>query len=206
MVRKLLTLTAVLALTLMPLNLAFGTGSVYAQDDGYDSTLDDWNWESDTWDDVDYTYTYEDELDPEVAAAVFIVYMGFIACISLVSFIYMGLVFSTIAKKLNEENRWMAWVPVVSTFYMVKLAGMNPWLGLLLCLPGVNLVVAIIVLMKIAERRGFESWLGLLMLVPVVNFFLPAYLAWAEPKGKSAMTESKPDEPKAPTPVSETTE
>ena len=91
MVRKLMTLVAVLTLVLMPLNFAIGSGSVYAQEDT-------WDWESDTWSDTtsDYDYYYESDLSGEAAAGFLLAYGLFFGCFFIISIVYMGLTLITI--------------------------------------------------------------------------------------------------------------
>ncbi len=177
---------AILAMVMSVPLLAL-SAPAFAQEDDY--TYDDYTYDYDSYDDwgdwdYDYDYEYEyDDLDSGALAAMsgfFAIYFGIIACVSLVSYIYMGLCLSTIGKKLGVENGWMAWVPIANIIYLFKLAGLSLWFALAMLVPMVNIGVMVYAFMKIAERRGFQSWLGLLMLVPVANFILPAYLAWGK--------------------------
>jgi len=61
---------------------------------------------------------------------------------------------------------------------MCKIAGKPGWWTILFFIPLVNIVLAIIVWMGIAEARGKPSWLGILMIIPVVNFAIPGILAF----------------------------
>lgn len=60
-------------------------------------------------------------------------------------------------------------IPVVNLFYLAKLAGKPMWWGLLYFIPFVNVVIAIIMLIGIAERfgRGIGTTLGLVFLTPI---------------------------------------
>ena len=60
-------------------------------------------------------------------------------------------------------------IPIVNLFFLPKVAGKPGWWGLLFFIPLVNIVVAIMVMMGIAERfnRGVGTLLGLIFLTPI---------------------------------------
>jgi hypothetical protein len=73
------------------------------------------------------------------------------------------------------EPGWAGIIPLYNTYTMVKIAGLNPWLFLLLLIPVVNVVFAIYVMIKIGEAFGKSvgwsviflvilSFIGMLML------------------------------------------
>ena len=77
----------------------------------------------------------------------------------------------TLSKKLNVEYSWMAWVPFLSSFNLVKIAGLSYWWVLWLiigfiCLFVPGLILSIIVLHKISTRTGHGGFwtVGLLFL------------------------------------------
>ena len=165
-------------------------------DDYAPADLDmDYDWDAQTWDfedefsDWDYTYdtTTTSDLTTE-DAAVLAAIMGVWGIIMLIVFapiyIYFALTLMTTAKKLNVNNAWFAWIPILNIVLMLQCAGLSPWLFLLMFVPFANIIIMIFAYMKIAERRGFESWLGILMIVPVANIIIPGYLAWGEPPKK----------------------
>ncbi|WKZ30936.1 MAG: DUF5684 domain-containing protein [Candidatus Dojkabacteria bacterium] len=163
--------------------------------------------------DYDYDYTYEDDLlytttdtseeDTAAALAALSAYMMCWAVFGIVFYVVMAYVLMTIGKKVGTSDpAWMAWVPFVNYYYMVRVANEDGWKFILFFIPFVNIVYYLIVWMKIAERRGFENWYGLLVIVPVVGWLVPLYIAFAEPKGaapamKSEAPASTPSEPKA---------
>ncbi|MGD0921050.1 MAG: DUF5684 domain-containing protein [Terriglobia bacterium] len=100
--------------------------------------------------------------------------------IALAIYVYMALALMTIAKKTNTENAWLAWIPIVNIFLMLNIAKKPLWWFILFLIPLVNIVIAIIVWMAIAEARGKPNWWGILMIVPFVNFIVPGYLAWSD--------------------------
>jgi hypothetical protein len=98
----------------------------------------------------------------------------------VVFYVYMALALSTIAKKTNTENAWLAWIPIVNIILMLNIAKKPVWWIILCFIPLVNIVIMIIVWMAIAEARGKPNWWGILMIVPFVNLIVPGYLAWAD--------------------------
>jgi len=100
--------------------------------------------------------------------------------IGLAFYVYFAYSLMVIADKTKTPNSWMAWIPVLNAFLMVKAAGKSYWWILLFFIPLVNIVIAVIIWMEIAKRRNKPSWLGILMLVPLVNFIIPGYLAFSE--------------------------
>lgn len=107
-------------------------------------------------------------------------FMGVFFLIALAFYVYMALALMTIAKKTNTANAWLAWIPIVNIFLMLNIAKKPLWWFILFLIPLVNIVIAILVWMGIAEARGKPSWWGILMIVPFVNFIVPGYLAWSD--------------------------
>ena len=93
---------------------------------------------------------------------------------------YVALALMTIATKTNTPNGWLAWIPIANIFLMFNIAGKPAWWFILILIPLVNIVIAIIVWMAIAEARRKPSWWGILMIVPVINIIVPGYLAWSD--------------------------
>jgi Family of unknown function (DUF5684) len=93
---------------------------------------------------------------------------------------YVALALMTIATKTNTPNGWLAWIPIANIFLMFNIAGKPAWWFILILIPLVNIVIAIIVWMAIAEARHKPNWLGILMIVPVINIIVPGYLAWSD--------------------------
>jgi len=104
----------------------------------------------------------------------------FILLFGLAIYVYMALAVQTIAQKTNTDNPWLAWIPIVNVVLLLNIAKKPVWWLLLFLIPLVNIVIAIIVWMAVAEARNKPNWWGILMIVPVVNFIVPAYLAWSD--------------------------
>lgn len=92
----------------------------------------------------------------------------------------MSYSFQKMAQKLNIEDAWLVWIPIVNIFIFMKMAGKSYWWILLFFVPIVNLVAAIIVFMEIAKRLNKSSFWGILMLVPIVNFIAIPYVAFSK--------------------------
>lgn len=93
---------------------------------------------------------------------------------------YFALCLQYMAKKTDTDNAWMAWVPIANMFLLISIAGKPVWWFLLFLIPLVDVIVAILVWMGVAERCGKPSWLGVLMIIPVVNLVIPGYLAFSK--------------------------
>jgi hypothetical protein len=95
-------------------------------------------------------------------------------------YVYMALALQTIATKTGTANEWLAWIPIANLFLMLMVAKKPMWWFILFLIPLVNLVIAIMVWMAVAEARGKPNWWGILMIIPLVNLVVPGYLAWAD--------------------------
>ena len=104
----------------------------------------------------------------------------FLLGVMLVGYIYMALALQTIAEKTSTPNAWLAWIPIVNIVLMLQIAKKPIWWIILCFVPLVNIVIAIMVWMAIAEARHKPNWWGILMIVPIANFVVPGYLAWAD--------------------------
>jgi hypothetical protein len=104
----------------------------------------------------------------------------FVVVFGLAAYVYLALALQTIATKTGTANEWLAWIPIANLFLMLNVAKKPMWWFLLFLIPLVNLVMAIMVWMAVAEARGKPNWWGILMIVPLVNLVVPGYLAWAD--------------------------
>ncbi len=98
----------------------------------------------------------------------------------LAAYVYISLALQTIANKTGTANSWLAWIPIANVFLMLGVAKKPMWWFILFLIPLVNIVIAIMVWMAVAEARGKPNWWGILMIVPLVNLVVPGYLAWAD--------------------------
>jgi hypothetical protein len=105
---------------------------------------------------------------------------GFVLLCFAAGYIYVSLALQTIAQKTNTENGWLAWIPIANIVLTLNIAKKPVWWIILFLIPLVNIVMAIVVWMAVAEARGKPSWWGVLIIIPVANLIVPGYLAWAD--------------------------
>jgi Family of unknown function (DUF5684) len=122
--------------------------------------------------------------DERAGQAMGLAFMGAFMLVFLIFFaviyVYIALCLSTIAKKTNTPDIWMAWIPIIQGVLMLKIADKPLWWILLLLIPLVNVVIGIIVWMEIARRRNKPEWWGILLIVPLVGIIVPGYLAYSD--------------------------
>jgi Family of unknown function (DUF5684) len=104
-------------------------------------------------------------------------FMGIVLIVSFLLYLYFSITLMIIARKSNTRNAGLAWIPIVNLFLMCQIARRPGWWVLLLLIPVVNLFVATILWMSIAEMRDKPAWTGALMLLPVLNLVILVYLA-----------------------------
>ena len=104
----------------------------------------------------------------------------FVLAMALAGYVYVSLALQTIATKTSTQNGWLAWIPIVNIFLMLDIAKKPLWWFILFLIPVVNIVIAVLVWMGIAEARQKPNWWGILTIVPFANLIVPGYLAWAD--------------------------
>jgi HEAT repeat protein len=82
-----------------------------------------------------------------------------------------------LARRAGDARARLAWVPLLNLVLPVRLAGRSDWWGLLLLLPGPNVIVWGLLWAEACRRLGRPAWLALPMCVPVVNLAVLANLA-----------------------------
>ncbi len=123
-------------------------------------------------------FAQDDNLRAPVAALGGMLMFLLIFCAAI--YVYMALALKTIAEKTNTENSWLAWIPIANVILMLNIAKKPIWWIILFFIPIVNMVIAILVWIGVAEARQKPSWWGILAIVPVLNLIVPGYLAWAD--------------------------
>ncbi len=85
-----------------------------------------------------------------------------------------------LSKKMNIQYSWMAWIPVLNVFNLVKIAGLSYWWILGIFIPLWNIYVVIKIYHGISKNTGHWGWwtVGLIfsgwILMPVTAFhYLP---------------------------------
>jgi hypothetical protein len=120
------------------------------------------------------------EDNPMAAAGLGIGLIMVFLIIGAAAYVYMSLALQTIADKTKTENSWLAWIPIANLILMLNIAKKPMWWLILFFVPLVNIVIAIMVWMAVAEARGKPSWWGVLTIVPVANLIVPGMLAWSD--------------------------
>jgi Family of unknown function (DUF5684) len=118
--------------------------------------------------------------DRVAGAAIAGTMMMFFLVFGVGMYIYVALALQTIANKTGTLNAWLAWIPIANIILILNIAKKPLWWIILFLIPIVNIVVAIMVWMGVAEARHKPSWWGILMIVPLVGLIVPGYLAWAD--------------------------
>jgi Family of unknown function (DUF5684) len=95
-------------------------------------------------------------------------------------YVYVWLALQTIATKTNTANAWLAGIPIANLFLMLGIAKKPMWWFLLLLVPLVNIVIAIMVWMAMAEAQGKPSWWGILTNRSRGKLSRPGVLAWSD--------------------------
>jgi hypothetical protein len=91
----------------------------------------------------------------------------------------MAVCLFVVAGKLNENDNWMSFIPIVQWFYLYKLSGKN--MGLLIVLTLLCCTIPIawgIAWGGIAERMGKPAILGWLCAIPGLNLILMPIIAF----------------------------
>lgn len=122
--------------------------------------------------DFEYEWESSSNLSPEATMI--------LCCCSAVFGLVMYLIYAfaqyKIAKKVNDESPWWAWVPVLNGLQQLRMGDQNMWLYLLVfvpCLDIVAFVYSIIAWVKILEKLGKPGWyVILIILVPFFVLFL----------------------------------
>lgn len=108
------------------------------------------------------------------------------AGLALAAIIWLGL-YAAICYPLMRLSRrfkcggWMAWVPILQIFQLLRIADKSPIWFLFLFFPLINILAFVFVWMSTARRMQQPHWLGYLMLVPAVNVTILWYLALLPP-------------------------
>lgn len=124
-------------------------------------------------------YAQQNEAPVAAIAAAGVMMVVFLVIFG-VFYVYIALALQTIAKKTNTDNAWLAWIPIANIFLMLNVAKKPLWWFILCLIPFVNIIIAIIVWMAIAEARKKPSWWGIMVIVPIMDIIMPGYLAWSD--------------------------
>jgi len=99
--------------------------------------------------------------------------------IYILIYLYISLCIFILARRTEEDNAWWAFVPLLNLLLLLQIADKPVWWIFLFFVPILNILMAVLVWMGVAEVRGKPSWLGILMVIPGVNLILMGYLAFS---------------------------
>jgi hypothetical protein len=128
--------------------------------------------------------------------------MTFIVALVLFGHFYYALCLYLICRKVEVGHGWLAWVPVVNFFPLVRAAGKSGWWSIPLLAPMLgsipqvaqnpsvmlvlfgmlvfDLVFIVVLWVRICHNLWINKWFGLLVLIPPVHMILMGYLAFRE--------------------------
>lgn len=104
----------------------------------------------------------------------------------IVLYLYVTYCLYRIADRLEMENPWLAFVPVLNLVLMCAMIDKPLWYAILFFIPLVGLVWTIIVWMRLAEELGRPSWWGAIIIIPLVNLVMLAYLTFTDSRTREA--------------------
>ncbi len=72
---------------------------------------------------------------------------------------------------------WLAIIPIVNVFVLVKVGGLSAWWGLLYLVPVVNIVLAIVVALRVGKGFGHGAVFSVLLLwlFSIVGYFIVGF-------------------------------
>lgn len=100
----------------------------------------------------------------------------------LVVYVLHSLAIYLIARRLNHEYDWLAFVPLGNVWLLCDMAGREWWWLLLLLVPFIGFLAMGWIGMGLAEAMDQPGLLGLLMVIPVVSLLFLYYLTFAPRK------------------------
>ncbi|MFS0731937.1 DUF5684 domain-containing protein [Microbacterium sp. 1P10UB] len=94
----------------------------------------------------------------------------------LIGYIFFVAAVWPFLKKAGQPG-WVALIPVVAAFFIVRAAGLLAWWGLLLFVPLVNIVFAVIVALRLGRAFGHGAVFSifLLWLLSLIGYFILSY-------------------------------
>lgn len=112
----------------------------------------------------------------DALASVFAIFGPFAG---LVAFIYWVLMIVAFWKTFSKAGYpgWLAIIPIVNLFVLVKVAGLSAWWGLLYLVPIANVVLAIIVAFRNGRAFGHGGVFSffLLFLLSPIGYFVTGF-------------------------------
>jgi hypothetical protein len=111
-----------------------------------------------------------------LAGALFGALLALGVVLTIAVWVYFGFVLQTIAKKLKYKKDWLAWVPV-ARWALIPILAKKHWAHVFwFLLPIVNIVLLVVWMWKIYERRKYPGALALIFIAHAIPFV--SWAAW----------------------------
>ncbi|MDD4050076.1 MAG: hypothetical protein PHX47_03660 [Candidatus ainarchaeum sp.] len=121
---------------------------------------------------------------PEALGGIIAIFAGLALLANLINlaiYVYTALAFQTIGKKLKYKYPWLSWIPVANIAMILELGGFHWALIFLVLIPILGwfalLILYIVSLWRIFEKRNYPGWLAL---IPVVSLVVIGMAAWKD--------------------------
>ena len=103
---------------------------------------------------------------------------GMLWILFLLTYLIVAYPIFVMGQKTDSDHAWFAFVPILNAVLLLEIAGKDLWWILLFLIPCVNIIVAIVVWMGVAEAMDKPAWVGVLVILPLVGWLVPWYLAF----------------------------
>jgi len=100
----------------------------------------------------------------------------FTALLWLAFYLFFSFMLYLIARKTGVRLAWLAFVPILSVYIMIKSGGKPGWWFILLLIPLVNIIIFALVSFGIARERRKSALWGLLFFIPCTHPLALLYL------------------------------
>ena len=112
-----------------------------------------------------------DQLATGMLAGMAVVYLVFCLVVGIISIIATWKIFT----KAGRPG-WQCLIPFYNTYVMFEIAGMNGWMFLLLCIPFVNIVISIMLVINLSKAFGKSSGFTVgLIFLPLIFMLILAF-------------------------------
>jgi len=132
----------------------------------------------------------------------------FVQVLNVVGWIFFSLCLFLVARKVGVAGPWLAFIPIVQVYTVIRTAG-KPWWWLLvplLFIPASFLIVlgpifmvvifalmlayGAAICMGIAENMGRNKWMGLILMIPLVSLIYWGVLAFSRTESSETYDDS----------------
>ncbi|MFT4312412.1 MAG: hypothetical protein ACMXYF_04225 [Candidatus Woesearchaeota archaeon] len=114
-----------------------------------------------------------------------------ISGVFLLLHLYTAWIYYTLAKKTKTPQAYLAWIPIVNFYLVLKIARMSGWWfwsSFLIVIPffgfWIFLAISIYVWYRICQRRGYSLLMAILSSLPLISYVARAIVAWFDKKQK----------------------